>query len=73
MNEVIPAVVLPAVYISVAVQFRIDTVHEGQAAEEGIAFADFGSMLAVRLGKAVEALGCTHNDTPVLPVLGNNL
>ena len=72
MNEVIPAAVLPAIYISVAVQLRINTVDEGQAAEEGIAFADFRCLLADRFGKPVETLGCSHNDAPVLPVLGNH-
>ena len=72
MNEVIPAAVLPAIYISVAVQLRINTVDEGQAAEEGIAFADFRCLLADRFGKPVEALGCPHNDASVLPVLSNH-
>ena len=47
-------------------------MHERKAAEERIATPDLGGLLADRLCKAVEALRRTHDNAPVLPVLGND-
>ena len=47
-------------------------MHERKTAEERIATPDLGGLLTDRLRKAVEALGRTHDNAPVLPVLCND-
>lgn len=72
MDEVVPSPMLPLAHIAVTVQVRVDAMHERKAAEERITAPDLGGLLADRLCKAVEALSRTHDNAPVLPVLGND-
>ena len=72
VDEVVPAPMLPLAHIAVTVQVRVDAMHERKAAEERIAAPNLGGLLADRLCKAVKALRRTHDNAPVLPVLGND-
>lgn len=60
-------------HVQGALDGLLNTMNKGQAAKEGIALTDFGSLLPNWLCEAVEALSRAHDHAPVLPVLGNDL